>query len=170
MAVLARFWRQENRRYRDMQLALTPLTLNFLIPSLTYFFAPESALAQFRAMAGMLGGGDFPHAEQSDLWRVLASANVFTLGVICLLLQLDVRRFAAVIPVFAVLKGFAALGFLWVWAVETRYPLFLAAFFLDAASVVIVAWFAGRAARSLGVTPSPSDDRLVPRLRRPRVT
>src|SRR5438105_1110892 len=124
MHLFLRFFRQENRAYRDMQIVLTLLTLNFLIPSFGYFFAPATALARFRAI-GSLFGATYPLSEESHLWRVLAAGNVFTLAFLCFLLQLNARRFGLAILIFVVLKGYSALGFLYVYLVALRYPVFL---------------------------------------------
>jgi hypothetical protein len=159
---MGRFWGQENKAYRDMQVVLTILALNFLIPSISYLFAPSTALEQFLRVGRLLGGADYPVTEQSHIWRVLAFSDVFTLGFACVWIQLDVRRNAPAIPVFAVLKGVGALGFLWVWMFELRYPLFLAAFALDSVSATALVFFCRRALRSLEASKTPSDA-LVPR-------
>lgn len=163
--MIATFWRQENAAYRNMQVAFTLLTLNFVVPSIGYFFTPETAFAQFLSIGRMLGGIDYPLREESHLWRVLAAGNVFTLGFICFLLQLNVRRFAAAIPVFAVLKSFSALGYLWVFLFEVPYRLFLVVFFWDALAVFLVVFLGTRALRALERMGPDGPARLVPRLR-----
>ena len=162
--MLARFLSQENKDYRNMQIVFSLLTLNFLIPSLSYFFTPELAIQQFRALGAMLGGPEYPLTEESYLWRVLGAGNVFTLSFICLLLQLNVRRFPAAAPIFVVLKGFSALGFLYVYLVYIPYRVFLATFLWDGLAVFLVLRFGSRAFRSVLASSPEQEAALVPRL------
>jgi hypothetical protein len=147
--MIGKFLRQPNRPYRDMQVALGFLTLNFLVPSLGYAFAPDLSVAQFQQAGKLLGGGDYPFTEQSYLWRVLASGNVGTLAFLCFLLMLDVRRFAPVVPVFVVLKGWSAVGYLLVFLTSLHYPLFLAVFFWDGLALFLVVFMTRRALRAI---------------------
>jgi hypothetical protein len=163
--VLSRFFKQEMGAYRDLQLALGFLTLNFTIPALAYFFAPELAFSQFRDLGRLLGGVEYPLAEESHLWRVLAAGNVFTLGFCCLLLQLNVKRFAPIVPVFVVLKSFSALGYLWTFLFRLPYRLFFAVFLWDALAVFLVVFLSRRALRAITVAGPGAEERLVPRLR-----
>ncbi len=149
MGHLVRFWQQPCKDYRNFQIVFTLLTINFIFPALSYFFAPDLALAQFRSLAALLGGGTYPLPEQSYIWRVLASSNVFTLGFICLLLQLDLPRFRAAIPVFVVLKGYTALGFLYVFLFQLHLPLFLAITLWDGLAVFLFLFLGRRALRSI---------------------
>lgn len=159
--MIGRFFGQRNRAYRDMQLVLGFLTLNFLIPSLGYAFTPDVAMAQFRSIGKLLGADEYPLSEQSHVWRVLASGNVFTLAFLCFILQLDVKRFAPVIPVFVVLKSWSAVGYLIVWLIALRYPVFLAVFFWDGLAVFLVVFFCRRALRAI---EKDGTEGLVPRL------
>lgn len=148
-AMLSRFFAPENKDHRNMQVVFTLLTLNFILPSLSYFFAPKYALEQFLAIGQALGAGDYPMAEQSHLWRVLAFGNVFTLGSLTFLMQWDLRRWHVLIPIFILLKSCSALGFLYVYLFELHYRTFLAVFFFDGLAVVLVWWFGGRAWRAM---------------------
>ena len=160
--MFARFWRQEIRAYRDLQLALGFLTLNFLIPSFSYFFAPDLAFDQFKKLGALLGGVEYPLAEQSHLWRVLAAGNVFTLGFMCLLLQLNVKRFAPIVPAFVVLKAYSALGYLYVFLFLVPYRLFAAVFVWDGIAVCLVFFLSRRALREIAARGPDAERTLVP--------
>jgi hypothetical protein len=162
--MVSRFLRQENAAYRDMQVVLTVLTLNFAIPSFAYFFAPDVAIGQFRALGRLLGGIDYPLAEESHLWRVLAAGNLFTLAFCCLLLQLNVKRFAPTVPVFVVLKGYTALGYLYTFLFRLPYRLFLGVFLFDALAVFLVVFLSRRALRAIEAAGPEAEKRLVPPL------
>lgn len=138
------------RPVRVMQVIFGLLAVQFILPSLSYLFTPALALGQAEALGRLLGGGAYPLAtEGGPLFRVLAAGNVFTLGVLCLLMLLDMRRYHPLIPVFVVLKGFSALGYLYVYLHELRYPLFLAAFFWDGLALFLVVFFGRRAFQAL---------------------
>ena len=159
-----KFLKQENKAYRDLQLALAFLTLNFTIPSLSYFFAPDLAFAQFKDLGKLLGGVDYPLQEESHLWRVLAAGNVFTLGFSCALLAWNVKRYAPIVPVFVVLKSFSALGYLWTFLFRLPYRLFFAVFLWDAVAVFLVVFLSRRALRAIAAAGPEAESRLVPRL------
>lgn len=137
---------------RQMQAVFTVLALTFLLPSLTYFFLPELAVAQFRSLGTLLGSPEYPFDERSHLWRILAFGNVFTLGTMVLMIQLDIRKNHALIPAFLVLKACSAFGYLWVFLTQLRYPVFLAVFLLDSAVLAIVPWLGYRALRAVVAT------------------
>jgi hypothetical protein len=147
-----------------MQLALAFLTLNFTIPSFSYFFASDVAFSQFRSLGTLLGGIDYPLTEESHLWRVLAAGNVFTLGFLCFLLMLNVVRFAPTVPVFVVLKGYSALGYLYVFLFKLPYRLFLAVFFWDALALFLVVFLSRRALRAIAAAGPEARKQLVPPL------
>lgn len=134
-----------------MQVVFGLLAVQFILPSLSYFFTPELAVTQAQTLGMLLGGGAYPAVagETGYLFRVLAAGNVFTLGVLCLLMLRDIRRNQPLIPVFVVLKGFSALGYLYVYAVQLHYPLFLLAFFWDALAVSLVVGLGTRAYRAV---------------------
>lgn len=133
------------------QVVFGVLAVQFFLPALSYFFAPGLALTQAQTIGALLGGGAYPAAagETGYIFRVLAAGNVFTLGFLCLLMLLDIRRYHALIPVFVVLKGFSALGYLYVYALQLRYPLFLAVFFWDSLAVFLVVYFGRRGRRAV---------------------
>ncbi len=155
------FWSQPSRAYRDFQIAFTILTLNFVIPAFGYSFAPASAMESFLAVNRWLGGApyDFPEAS-SRVWRYLAAANVMTLGFMCLLLQVNLRRFGAVVVPLTFMKAYAALSW-WVgWALAPGLRFFLAAAVLDTVTCAAFVFFSGRAARDIA---GRADAELVPR-------
>jgi hypothetical protein len=164
VSVLSRFFRQDVKAYRDLQLVLAFLTLNFMIPSFSYFFAPDLAIDQFKKLGSILGGIDYPVAEQSHVWRVLAAGNVFTLGALCFMLMLNVKRFRAIVPAFVVLKGYSAFGYLYVFLFVLPYRLFAAIFVWDALAMVLVVHFSRRALRAIEAAGPDAESKLVPRL------
>ncbi|RME56997.1 MAG: hypothetical protein D6795_00270 [Deltaproteobacteria bacterium] len=155
------FWHQPNRAYRNMQIVLGLLAIHYFIPALIYFFAPQIAVDQFKRM-GEIVGASYPFSEESHLWRVLAAGNVFTLGFLCLLMQLDIRRFYPVLPVFVVLKGFSSLGYLYVFLFTLRYPVFFGVFLWDGCNVLLVWHFARKAYHTL--VAGENETNLVPPL------
>lgn len=137
---------------RVMQVIFGLLALQFILPSLSYLFTPDIALAQANQLNQLLGGAPLDlQRERGDLFRVLGFSNVFTLGVLCALLAWDVRQNRALIPVFVVLKGGSALGYLYTFLLgPTRPPLFLTAFFWDGLAVFLVVFFSRRGLKALG--------------------
>jgi hypothetical protein len=156
MTALAAFWRQPCRRYRDFQLVFTVLTLNFVVPALVYTFAPRAAVEQFMTVNRLLGGDayDFPEAA-SRLWRYLGAANVMTLGLMCLLLQLDLRRFYSVLVPLTFMKAYAAACWLSGWVQAPGYRLFLAAAVLDTLTSAAFIYFARSAYREITRAGAP---------------
>jgi hypothetical protein len=155
------FFRQPVSAYRDFQIVFTLLTLNFAIPTLGYVFAPELAAEQFRALNLSLGGADYSVPEASShFWRYLGAANVGTLAFMCMLLQLDLDRFAPVLVPLCFMKGLAATLWLAGYLEHPEWPAFLAAAVLDYATTFAFAFFARRAQRALVRDPVA---RLVPR-------
>lgn len=82
------------------------------------------------------------------LWRVLGIANVATLGFCCVLLQVNLRRYFAVLLPLLFLKSMASVGFLVAYASEP-HPSYLAACLFDALTVAAMWFFATRAHRAL---------------------
>jgi hypothetical protein len=146
MTALRAFWTQPTRRYRDFQIVFTLLTLNFTLPALSYTFAPEVAIGQFLQINDLMGGEayTFPEAA-SRVWRYLGAANVMTLGLMCFLLQLDVRRFYPVLVPLTFMKLYAASCWLVGWVQDPGARFFLAAAVLDFASSAAFVYFARRA-------------------------
>lgn len=149
MSRLAAAWRDAPRDVRRFQLVFTLLTLNFLIPSIGYVLAPDAAIDSFRRIGAWFGADAYAVAEQSIVWRTLGATNVATLGVMCLLLQVDVRRFYPVLFPLLFMKGATALLFLLQWAFVLPYPGFLAVALWDGFAVFLMAWFAPRARAAL---------------------
>lgn len=157
---LRRFWNQPNRSFRNFQLVFSFLTLHFFIPSLTYAFNPQAAIDQFRWM-GAIFGVTYAYAEDGFVWRILAAGNVCTLAFMCFLLQLNVRRFYAVLVPLCFMKGFAALGFLVTFLFVYRYPPFLGVAVWDSINVLMFLYFAHTARWGL---EEWGEDAAVPRL------
>ena len=157
------FWAQPSAAYRNFQLAFTVLTLNFAIPALSYTFTPEQAVAGFMWVNTALGGAPYPFDENaSALWRILAAGDVAALAFMCLLLQLDLRRFYPVLVPLGFVKGYNALGLAGLFLLHTDVPLFLAGFLLDGVTCASCFFFATRA--HADILNRPVAD-LVPRPR-----
>ena len=90
-----------------------------------------------------------PGANENLLWRVLAVANVLTLGFCCVLIQLDIRRWFPVLTPLLFLKACAAIGFAITWG-WTGYAGYGAAAALDGVTCWAMWFFATRYRRSLG--------------------
>jgi len=161
MSIVRAFLTQPCRRYRNFQVIYLVLTLNFVIPALSYTFAPELAIEQFLELNALIGGSVYSYPEAgSRVWRYLAAANVMTLGLSCFLLQLDLRRFYAVLVPLTFMKFYAATCWLVGWLQAPGYRFFLAAAVLDFVTCAAFVWFARRARAEIdGRAPSL----LVPR-------
>jgi hypothetical protein len=158
-----RFWNQPNKAYRNFQLVFFLLAAHFIIPSISYALNWQSAIWLLDHLGRILGASrPYRLAEASYVWRVLAVANVFSLGFMCLILMANVRRFYPVLLPLCVLKGCAALGFLVVYIWRYRFPAFLAVSIWDTANVLMFLYFAHTARWSL---EEWSEEVLVPRLR-----
>src|SRR5579863_84234 len=119
---------------KAFHVVYTILALNFFIPVIFYAINPHGTIEQFTAMGTFLGSPVYPHSEDSVMWRVLAIANVTTLGFCCVLLQVDLKRwFPCLIPL-VFLKSMAALGYLIAFLFEP-YRGYLAGTALDAVTV-----------------------------------
>lgn len=140
------FVRKVPTSYRVFQVAYLALALNFLIPAASYALRPAIALATLDRLNQALGGG--PIVEAGDVWHMLAVGNVMTLGVMCAMILLDLRRFYAVVPALAFLKGFSATYSL-VLAPTRHVPVFYAVFLLDGLSTLVMIATATRAKRDL---------------------
>lgn len=159
--MVTRFFQQPSRHYRSFQLVYALLALNFLIPAATYAWAPQLAVEQYLQANALLGGTAYLHHESdSHLWRYLAAANVMTLGVMCVLLMANLRRFYAVLWPLTFMKAFAALSWLGGFVQEPHTPVFLGAFLLDGVTCVAFVVFARRAHADIVAIP---DEKLVPR-------
>lgn len=86
------------------------LAAQFILPALSYVVAPELTVATMDTVNRALGGGPYVATEsRGHLWHMLAVGNVMTLGFVCALLAVDLRRFGAALPGLVFLKGFSAL-------------------------------------------------------------
>ncbi len=166
-----RFFRQSNRAYRNSWIVLGLLGLHFLIAASAYVFSPLSAIAQFRGMGDLIGQ-QYLVSEFSHIWRILGAGNVFTLGVLCFVIAWNPRRNHPLIPIFVVLKGFSALGFLSVFVVGKLAPWtmlgyafapFLGVFVWDSLNAWMVWHFGWKAHRSL--RDRAGDEGLVPAMK-----
>ncbi|RME88357.1 MAG: hypothetical protein D6767_10345 [Candidatus Hydrogenedentota bacterium] len=108
------YFHTNSKAYRHFQIIYTILTLNFFIPAISYSFFPEVALKQFSQISVLLGAGpfDYSHELASRIWRYLGSANVMTLGFMCLLLQLNLKKFYPILIPLVFLKAYNATLFL----------------------------------------------------------
>lgn len=159
MDFLRRFFGQKHRRYRNFQLVFTFFTLNFAIPAVSYVVLPEKASETVTGIGRILGGGDWTVPEASShLWRNLGAANVMTLGLMCFLLQWNLRRYRVVLFPLAFLKGYNATLMLLSFAL-TRYPAFLAIGLYDWLTTAGFLFFARRAHAEIAGVP---DAELVP--------
>jgi hypothetical protein len=164
MGTLARFFGQPNRAYRDFQVVYSLLTLNFIVPSLTYLVDPNGTYARFVAIGAMLGEHGYPSPEASYFWRFLGVSNVFTLGVMCAMLQWNLRRYWPILPALCVLKAGTSLQFLGNYFFGIGHRAFLAIGLFDALTTVAFIVFATRAHRAMG-EDAGRDEGLVPRPR-----
>ena len=158
---LLSFWQQPCRRYRNFQIMFAVLALNFLLPALVYTFAPEAAVDQFLSVNRLLGGADyrFPEAA-SRVWRYLGAANVMTLGFMCVLLAVNLRRFYPVLVPLTFMKAYAAACWLSGWLQAPGYRFFLAAAVLDTVTSAAFVYFARGAHAEIA---GRRDDELTPR-------
>ncbi len=130
------------------RLVFAALVLNFWIPVLVYTFDPDSAIAQFVALGELLGAAPYPYAEQSMFWRVLGTANVATLGFLCLLVGLDAQRWKGAILPVAYLKSMAVLGWTMAFFAE-GLPQYAVAAIFDLITVGLMVGFGHAGARAL---------------------
>ncbi|MCG3172010.1 MAG: hypothetical protein GMKNLPBB_00155 [Myxococcota bacterium] len=160
------FWGQKHTDYRNFQIMFGFQTLNFLIPGASYMFDPQGAIDNLSRFSTLLtGAGPYPYAagETGVIWRVLASSNVLTLGLMCLLLQINVRRFFAVLWPLVFMKGSTSLAFLGFFLFDaSHWPGWLLIFCWDGLATFIFLWFAPKARRA-AVQAAPGE--LVPALR-----
>lgn len=161
MSIATRFWSQSCREYRDFQVVFALLTLNFVIPAVSYALRPEIAAGQFVAINHILGGIDylFPEAG-SRVWRYLAAANVMTLGLMCFLMQYDLRKYRVVLVPLCFLKAYNATLFLAGWYTSTGLPALLAIAIFDYVTSAAFAFFSLRAFRAIQTV---GDGNLIPR-------
>lgn len=167
--VIKRFWRQPNRRYRNFQIVYAILTLNFLIPAVSYYVDSGAAMDNFYGIGEALGSHGRPATEDSYIWWILGAGNVATLGLMCLMMQVNLRYFFPILPALVTLKGLSSLGFLAVFSFGPYNWTFFAAFLLDGVTVAVMLYFAIGAKRSIdrdssGLVPEPWSTKSMSRL------
>ena len=160
---LSSFWKQPSKRYRNFQMMFTVLSLNFLIPACTYALMPEIVGEQIVSINKTLGGAPYTFPEaQSRLWRYLGAANVMTLGLMCVMLQVNIRRFYVVLLPLTFLKAYNASLFLFGYIAAPHYPVLLVVALFDYLTSAAFLYFTIRAHRDL---KNRSDEELVPSLK-----
>jgi hypothetical protein len=136
------------RAHRIFRIVYAIITLNFVLPAISYVVAPDTAIETLDRVNRMLGGGAYPFVESGSLWHMLGVGNVMTLGFMCALLFVDVRRFYPVLPALAFLKAFSAAYAAWI-GFSQACPAFLAIGVLDGTTTAAMIFFAVRAKRAL---------------------
>ena len=142
------------RAYRTFRIVYAIITLNFVVPAISYIVAPEAAIGTLDRVNRALGGGAYPFVESSSLWHMLAVGNVMTLGFMCALLFVDLRRFYPVLPALVFLKAFSAVYATWI-GISHACPAFVAIGVLDGSTTIAMLVFATRARRALDDKPRP---------------
>jgi len=160
--MIVRFLRQKHPAYRNFQLVYTVLTLNFLIPATSYLVAPDVAVQSIHDMSALLTDQPYEVSEESHMWRFLAVSDVMTLGFMCLLLQLNLRRWFAILLPLMFLKGSCVVASAYVGLFQYQHAFFVVPVVLDSVTVLAMWFFATRAHRQISGSP---DDNLVPRPR-----
>ena len=156
MGFLSGLFEQENKKLRHFQIVYTILTLNFVIPAFSYLFTPESAWEGFLLIGRIFGSTDYPYSEQSYYWRILGAGNVMTLGFMCGLILMNLRKYFTTLVPLVFLKACSAFGFLAVYLWVIDYSLFLVAFVFDGFTLVAMIYFAVTAHRSLEPNANPA--------------
>ncbi len=160
--MITSFWRQQHPAYRNFQLAYTVLTLNFLIPATSYLVAPDMMVSSVHDLGALLTDAPYTACEDSHMWRFLAVSDVWTLGFMCLLLQLNLRRWYPVLLVLLFCKGSSVVASAYVGLFQYNHAFFICPVVLDSVTCLAIGFFATRARRAIGDGP---DDQLVPRPR-----
>lgn len=141
---LSRFWKQPNKQYRNFQLVYTAITLNFAVPTISYYLDKASTDRRANNLALRLAGRPLPSSEESDVWWILGAGNVATLAFMCALLQHNVLRNRRVLVPLVFLKMASALGYFGVWR-RTGHRFFAAASLLDSVTSLAM-WLVARSA------------------------
>ncbi len=137
------------REVRQARLLFAVLAVQFLAPALSYLLTPDVALGTLDTVNRWLGGGRYVATEsRGHVWHMLAVGNVMTLGFMCALLAVDLKRFYPALPALVFLKGFSATTALEL-GLTGGPPLFLAVFGLDGLTTVAMLGFGVRAHRAL---------------------
>jgi hypothetical protein len=136
-------------RLIQFRVVYAVLTLNFILPAISYITHPQMFVKTFDQLNRVFGGGAFPRTEDTAAWHMLAVGNVMTLGFMCALLWVDLRRFYPVLPALLFLKGFSALYSLGIALANPDMPAFYGVFLFDGFTVAAMAFFAVRAHAAL---------------------
>lgn len=134
--------------YRQFRIVYAILALNFIIPAISYIAAPEMTVATLDQVNRALGGGPYPFVESGQVWHMLAVGNVMTLGFMCTMLFLDLRRFYPALPALVFLKAFSAV-YSAVIGTRLHSPAFHAIAVLDGTTSLAMVFFAVRAHQAL---------------------
>jgi hypothetical protein len=133
---------------KAFHIVYTILALNFLIPVIIYAINPAGTILQFTQLGTLLGSPEYFHSEDSVFWRVLAIANVTTLGFCCILLQVNLKKWFPCLVPLVFLKSMAAFGFLVAFTFE-HYSGYLAGTVFDSITVGLMWFFATRAHKEI---------------------
>ena len=153
------FLSQPVSAYRDFQAVYTVLTVNFFVPAVVYLFAPDLAYGELDRLCAIFGWDLMTASERgSEFWRFLGFSNVFTLGFMCLLMQVNLRRWYSILLPLLVLKGASVVGAAWLFVFGSGHPFFALAVLFDGVTVAAMVGFARRAHAAL----PPSDAGLIP--------
>lgn len=136
--------------YRQFRIVYAVLALNFIIPALSYIAAPEMTVQTLDPVNRALGGGAYPFVESGQVWHMLAVGNVMTLGFMCTLLFVDLRRFYPALPALAFLKAFSAVYSAFI-GTRLHAPAFHAIAVLDGTTTLAMLFFAVRAHQALTI-------------------
>lgn len=141
----------DSKAYLWFRIAYAFLTLNFLLPALSYIVAPDFAASQFSQINTTLGGPPLANPGSIHLWHMLGVGNVATLAFMCALIWVNVRKYYSILPSLLFLKGFSAVYSLGIFLATTGKPAFLFVFFLDGITATAI-WFFAR----LGLRHAPA--------------
>jgi hypothetical protein len=153
------FLRQRHPAYRNFQFAYTVLTLNFLIPATSYLVAPDMMVQSVHDLGALLTDAPYTACEDSHMWRFLAVSDVLTLGFMCLLLQLNLRRWYPVLLPLLFCKGSSVVASAYVGLFQYPHAFFICPVVLDSVTCLAIWFFASRARKVIGDGP---DGDLVP--------
>jgi hypothetical protein len=136
--------------YRQFRIVYAVLALNFIIPAISYIAAPEMTEKTLDQVNRALGGGPYPFVESGQVWHMLAVGNVMTLGFMCTILFVDLRRFYPALPALVFLKAFSAV-YSAVIGTRLASPAFHAIAVLDGTTTLAMIFFAVRAHNALAI-------------------
>lgn len=116
------------------------ISLQFVVPALSYAVQPSIAIDQLNHVSLLLGGAAITvHEHQGYPWHMLATGNVMTLGFMNALLAWDTRKYFGTLPGLLFLKGFSSLYSLFL-ALTGGPRFFYGVFLLDGVTALVMAW------------------------------